>query len=92
MKDESEESPKGVRQRLKPGDVRVVNINGRPTTLVIGKEYKFTFKSGCGLWCLVSLSKRKERGADPKRKTPKTNARNPANGNPPPSRSPLPRV
>jgi hypothetical protein len=27
-------------------DVRVVNINGRPTTLVIGREYEFKMKNG----------------------------------------------
>ena len=26
----------------------MVNINGRPTTLVIGREYQFTFKNGYG--------------------------------------------
>jgi hypothetical protein len=30
-----------------PGDVVVVNINGRPTTLVIGREYGIKMKSGC---------------------------------------------
>lgn len=28
-------------------DVRVVNINGRPTTLVIGREYGIKMKDGC---------------------------------------------
>jgi hypothetical protein len=66
MKGKSKESPEGVRQRLKPGDVRVVNINGRPTTLVIGREYKFTFKNGCGPQPYEETTKRK---------TPKTNAK-----------------
>ena len=91
MKDKNKESPEGVRQRLKPGDVRVVNINGRPTTLVIGREYRFTLKEGAVACSLMSLSKRKERGANPKEKRPRP-TRKPANGNPPPSRRPLPRV
>jgi hypothetical protein len=33
-------------KKLKPGDVRIVNINGRPTTLVIGREYEFRLKPG----------------------------------------------
>lgn len=28
-------------------DVRAVTINGRPTTLVIGREYEFKMKDGC---------------------------------------------
>jgi hypothetical protein len=28
-------------------DVRLVTINGRPTTLVIGREYEFKMKDGC---------------------------------------------
>ena len=28
-------------------DVRVVTINGRPTTLVIGREYEFKMKDDC---------------------------------------------
>ena len=72
MKDKNKESPEGVRQRLKPGDVRVVNINGRPTTLVIGREYRFTFKSGCGP-VPYEPEQTKGAGCEPKRKTPKTN-------------------
>lgn len=74
MKDKSKESPEGVRQKLKPGDVRVVNINGRPTTLVIGREYGFTFKSGCGP-VPYEPEQTKGAGCEPKRKTPKTNAK-----------------
>jgi hypothetical protein len=33
-------------KKLKPGDVRIVNIDGRPTTLVIGREYEFKLKEG----------------------------------------------
>ena len=33
-------------KKLKPGDVRVVNINGRPRTLVIGRAYEFKLKEG----------------------------------------------
>ncbi len=33
-------------QKLQPGDVRIVNINGRPTTLVIGRKYEFKLKEG----------------------------------------------
>jgi hypothetical protein len=36
-----------MQQNLKVGDVRVVNINGRPTTLVIGRKYEFKLKPGC---------------------------------------------
>jgi hypothetical protein len=73
MKGKSKESPEGVRQRLKPGDVRVVKINGRPTTLVIGREYKFTFKNGCGPQPYEETTKGV--GCEPKRKMPKTNAK-----------------
>jgi hypothetical protein len=34
----------GLPAKLK--DVRVVNINGRATTLVIGREYEFKMKDG----------------------------------------------
>lgn len=37
---------KTQQKKLKPGDVRIVNINGRPTTLVIGREYEFKLKPG----------------------------------------------
>jgi len=33
-------------RRLKPGDVRVVTINGKPATLVIGRSYVFRMKPG----------------------------------------------
>jgi hypothetical protein len=74
MEGKSKESPEGVRQRLKPGDVRVVNINGRPTTLVIGREYSFTFKSGCGP---VPFEPEQTKGArrETKRQTTKTKAK-----------------
>jgi hypothetical protein len=74
MKGKSKESPEGVRQKLKPGDVRIVNINGRPRALVIGREYKFTFKSGCEP---VPSEPEQTKGAEcePKRKTLKTNAK-----------------
>lgn len=70
MEGKSKESPEGVRQKLKPGDVRVVNINGRPTTLVIGREYEFKLKPGC----VPQPSKEttKGEGSELKRKTPKT--------------------
>lgn len=74
MKGKSKESPEGVRQNLKPGDVRVVNINGRPVTLVIGKEYKFTFKSGCGP-VPYEPEQTKEAEGEPKRRTPKPNTK-----------------
>ena len=73
MKGKSKESPEGVRQKLKPGDVRVVNINGRPTTLVIGREYIFKLKEGCVPQPYEETTK--GAGCEPKRKTPKTNAK-----------------
>ena len=36
-------------KKLKHGDVRIVNINGRPTTLVIGRKYVFKLKPGAVL-------------------------------------------
>ena len=55
--EESKESPEDVTPEdevimvngrpAKLKDVRVVNINGRPTTLVIGREYEFKLKPGC---------------------------------------------
>lgn len=33
-------------KRLKPGDSRVVTINGHTVTLVIGREYEFKLKPG----------------------------------------------
>ena len=74
MKGRSKESPEGVRQRLKPGDVRVVNINGRPTTLVIGREYRLTLKEGY-VPQPYEPEQTKGAGCEPKRKTPKTNAK-----------------
>jgi hypothetical protein len=54
--EESKESPEDVTPEdevimvngrpAKLKDVRVVNINGRPTTLVIGREYEFKMKNG----------------------------------------------
>jgi hypothetical protein len=73
MKGKSKESPEGVRQKLKPGDVRVVNINGRPTTLVIGREYEFKLKEGCVPQPFEETTK--GAGSEPKRKTLKTNAK-----------------
>ena len=73
MKGKSKESPEGVRQKLKPGDVRVVNINGRPTTLVIGREYGFKLKDGCVPQPYEEA--RKGAGSEPKKKTPKTKAK-----------------
>ena len=57
MKGKSKESPEGVRQNLKPGDVRVVNINGRPTVMVIGREYEIKLKDGA---CPTLLSVEEE--------------------------------
>lgn len=62
-----------VRQRLKPGDVRVVNINGRPTTLVIGREYEFKLKEGCVPQPYKETTK--GAGSEPNKKTPKTKAK-----------------
>jgi hypothetical protein len=73
MKGKSKESPEGVRQKLKPGDVRVVNINGRPTTLVIGRKYEFKLKEGCVPQPLEETTK--GAGREPKKKTPKTKAK-----------------
>jgi hypothetical protein len=73
MEGKSKESPEGVRQQLKPGDVRVVNINGRPTTLVIGRKYEFKLKEGCVPQPHEETTK--GAGCEPKRKTPKTNAK-----------------
>jgi hypothetical protein len=44
---ESKKSPEEPKKKPKPGDVRVVNINGQPTVLIIGREYKFRLKDGC---------------------------------------------
>jgi hypothetical protein len=74
MKSKSKESPEDVRQKLKPGDVRVVNINGRPTTLVIGREYVFELKSGC-MPQPYKPEQTKEAEGEPKRKMPKTNVK-----------------
>ena len=73
MKSKSKESPEDVRQKLKPGDVRVVTINGRPTVLVIGREYEFTLKSGCAPQPYDETTK--GAGCEPKRKMPKTNVK-----------------
>jgi len=73
MEGKSKESPEGVRQKLKPGDVRVVNINGRPTTLVIGREYEFKLKPGCAPQPNEETTKRA--GHEPKKNTPKTKAK-----------------
>ncbi len=62
-----------VRQQLKPGDVRVVNINGRPTTLVIGRAYEFKLKPGCAPQ--LREETRKEADSESKRKTTKTKAK-----------------
>jgi hypothetical protein len=73
MEGKSKESPEGVRQQLKPGDVRVVNINGRPTTLVIGRAYEFKLKPGCAPQPNEGTTK--GAASEPKKKTPKTKAK-----------------
>jgi hypothetical protein len=45
--EESKKSPEEPKKKPKPGEVRVVNINGKPTVMIIGREYKFRLKDGC---------------------------------------------
>jgi hypothetical protein len=53
--EESKKSPEP--KNPKPGDVRVVNINGRPTVMVIGREYEIKLKDGA---CPTLLSVEEE--------------------------------
>jgi hypothetical protein len=74
MEGKSKESPESVKQKLtKPGDARVVIINGRPTTLVIGRQYEFKLKPGCAPQPNEETTK--GTGREPKKKTPKTKAK-----------------
>jgi len=63
-----------VKQQLKPGDVRVVNINGRPTTLVIGREYEFKLKPGCAPQPNEETTKRA--GREPKKENAQDQSEN----------------
>lgn len=56
-----------MKEDKKKQDIRVVRINGRPTMLVIGREYKFKLKEGA----VVTPYQSKEKGA-PKKAAAKT--------------------